>query len=441
MRGSSALASVVATFVALLLAACGVDPTATLSPTSTPTPRLITVNPEEDPAEFLAALPGSERDCLEQAVEPEQLEEFVASLDPENEIWRACLGEETVRAVTLGQMAKGAGGLSDESVKCLLEETGSVDFRSLIFEDGIGQRFGSLITQAAALCFSDEEFLRGFGFFDQNLNAEQLRCFFSSDLEVVATFGQTSPEVTELHNKCGLPSGSFGEPAVPPALSMEVEACLVEAIGEEAKQELFSGRPPTPEEMEAFAGCGVGGSGVATNSRQMEFPDFQTLPEIEAPMNLSTVSWPNGVDDALSLLDRLPDEISGHRFTGSQGRLGADRPQIEFSYGEDPETQEPAFEVRVMDLSQGDFFPAGTTAGDFVAMFAQGFDWGVLAAGREGSLGWVQIKTTVSGTGHVAQDVYGMFWGNAPSQLTFSVQANDPEKLDAVVQAMVSAAR
>ena len=79
------MASVVATFVALLLAACGVDPTATLSPTSTPTPRLITVNPEEDPAEFLAALPGSERDCLEQAVEPEQLEEFVASLDPENE--------------------------------------------------------------------------------------------------------------------------------------------------------------------------------------------------------------------------------------------------------------------------------------------------------------------------------------------------------------------
>ncbi len=430
-----------ATLLTLLLAACGTGPTATFSPTSTPTPRLITVNPEEDPAEFLAALPGSERDCLEQAVDPEQLEDVIANLDPENEILRACLGENTVREVTLGQMARGAGGLSEESVKCLLEETGSVDFRSLIFGEEIGPKFGSLITQAAALCFSDEELLRAFDFFDQKLNAEQLRCFFSSDLEVVATFGQTSPEVTELLNRCGLPSGLFGEPAMPPALSMEVEACLVEAIGEEAKQELFSGRPPTPEEMEAFARCGVGGSGVAPNSRQMEFPDFQTLPEIEAPMHISTVSWPNGVDDALSLLERLPNEISGHRFTGSQGGLGADRPQIEFSYGEDPETQEPAFEVRVMDLSQGDFFPAGTTAGDFVAMFAQGIDWEVLAAGREGSLGWVQIKTTVSGTSHVAQDVYVLVWGNAPSLLTFSVQANDPEKLEAVVQAMVSAAR
>ncbi len=431
-----------AALLAMFLTACGADPTVTASPTTTPTPRLITVNPEEDPAEFLRALPGSEQECLEQAVDPEQLEEFIANLDPENEIWRACLGEKTVRAVTLGQLAREAGGLSDESVKCLLEETGSVDFRSMIFGDEIGPRLGSLITQAAALCFSDEELLRGFDFFDQNLNAEQLRCFFTSNLGDVATFGQPSPEVTELLNECDLPSGLFGELAVPPPLSTEVETCLIDAIGEEALQEVFSGqRSPTSEEIEAFAGCNVGGSDIVPGSPQMEFPDFETLPEIAAPMELGTVVWPNNVEDALSLLERLPDEISGHGLTGRQGGLGDDRPEISYFFGEDPETQEPALEARVHYLSHGDFFPADTTAGDFVALFAQGFDWEVLAAGREGSLGWVQIKTTFGTSQGVEGDIYGMLWGNDSSSLAFGVQAIGPEELADVVRAMVSAAR
>jgi len=113
---------------------------------------------------------------------------------------------------------------------------------------------------------------------------------------------------------------------------------------------------------------------------------------------------------------------------------------FEITFGEDPEIHDPVLSASVLDLSQGDFFPAGTTAGDYVALFAQGFDWEVLAAGREGSLGWVQIKTTVIGRS-VTWDVYGLLWGNAPNSFVFSAKSIDPVELAAVVQAMVSAAR
>lgn len=81
-----------------------------------------------------------------------------------------------------------------------------------------------------------------------------------------------------------------------------------------------------------------------------------------------------------------------------------------------------------------------TTAGNIIALFAQGFDWEVLAAGRDGNLAWVQIKTA-SLTDGVTRDIHGMLWGDAVSTLAFGAQANDSSGLEAVVQAMVSAAR
>ena len=94
----------------------------------------------------------------------------------------------------------------------------------------------------------------------------------------------------------------------------------------------------------------------------------------------------------------------------------------------------------VVDFTREGFFPADTTAGNFLAFFAQGFDWEVLAAGRDGSLGWVQIKT-YSETGGVTRDIYGLLWGNATSSLVFNVQATNPTELAAVVEALVAAAK
>jgi hypothetical protein len=247
-----------AALLIMSMAACGREPTAAPAPTTT----LITISPEGAPGEFLEALPDFEHACLEQAVGAENLEELIASTGPNNETMRACLSEETVRAVTLGQIAREAGGLSDETVKCLFDEAASVDFKGLMFGDKVGPEFGILM-RALGLCLSDQELVQShsFGSEEPALNAQQLRCLFTSDPEFLATLGEPGPEVVELLSKCGIPPGLMGEPAAAPTLSPEEEACLIDAVGEEAMQELFSGqRPPTPEEIEAFAGCGPGES-------------------------------------------------------------------------------------------------------------------------------------------------------------------------------------
>ena len=172
----------------------------------------------------------------------------------------------------------------------------------------------------------------------------------------------------------------------------EQEACLAEAIGGQRalREALETGqRPPTSDELDALVGCGL-----------MEpQPSFDLLPEASAPAGLGTVAWPNNVEESSALFESLPSEI--------------------------------VMGVTVHDLTKGAFFPPDTNAGQFVALYAQGSDWEVVAAGREGDLAWVHWKTG---------DIHIMQWGNAPSSVVFQAMANDPEELLALVEAMVSAA-
>jgi len=222
----------------------------------------------------------------------ENLEEFIARNNPREVILQECVGAETIRLVTLGQMAREAGGLNDGTVTCLLEETESLNFRKLIFQDEVGPEFGELI-QSYALCLSDEELLQVMGFAsgDRNLNAAQLRCILSANPRAV--FGmieRPSPQFAELFDKCGIPLEVIGEPAVPPPLSAEEEACLIDAMGETAMREVYSGqRPPTPEELAAFNVCYDRGLDSEPGVPDMEFPDFASLPEISAPMEINSV--------------------------------------------------------------------------------------------------------------------------------------------------------
>ena len=62
------------------MAACGRQPTATSSPTSTPTPTLITISPEEAPGEFLEALPDFE--TLMEIVTPFEIGTVIWQLVP-----------------------------------------------------------------------------------------------------------------------------------------------------------------------------------------------------------------------------------------------------------------------------------------------------------------------------------------------------------------------
>jgi len=203
-------------------------------------------------------------------------------------------------------------------------------------------------------------------------------------------------------------------------LTPEQEACLVEAIGERAVREAKTGqRPPTSDELDALVGCGI-----------MEpKPDFDLLPEASALAGLGTVAWPNDFQESSALFERLPSEIAGHRTKARFEQVGLG--VFSTTYEEDPETPNKVMGVTVHDLTKGAFFPPDTNAGQFVALYANGADWEVLASGREGDLAWVQWKTG---------GIYTMHWGNSLSSIVFQAIANDLRLLDALVEAMVSAA-
>ncbi len=200
-------------------------------------------------------------------------------------------------------------------------------------------------------------------------------------------------------------------------LTPKQEACLVEAIGERAVSEAKTGqRPPTSDEVDALVGCGI-----------MEpKPAFDLLPEASAPAGLGTVAWPNNFQESSDLFGRLPSEIAGHRVKArfEQSGLGVFSTTYEAP-------NKVIMVLTVHDLTKGAFFPTDSNAGQFVALYAQGADWEVLAAGREGDLAWVQWKTG---------GIYTMHWGNAPSSIVFQALASDLRLLMALVEAMVSAA-
>ena len=203
--------------------------------------------------------------------------------------------------------------------------------------------------------------------------------------------------------------------------SITQEACVVEAIGEQASRELFDGqRQPSSDELDALRGCEIIGPSLAQR--------FDMLPEASAPAGLGTVAWPNTVQESSALFGRLPSEIAGH---GNRTRFERRGPVFITEYGEDPETHTPVMWATVQDLAEGGFFPPDTNAGQFVALYATSSDWEVLAAGREGDFAWVQWKTG---------PLYHMHWGNAPSSVVFGAIANDLRELMALVEAMVSAA-
>ncbi len=206
------------------------------------------------------------------------------------------------------------------------------------------------------------------------------------------------------------------------SLTAEQEACLAEAIGEQAAREVSTGqRPPTSEERDALGGCPR--PQPQPDSAGFRFDTAPLLPEASAPAGLGTVAWPNNFQESSALIGRLPSEIAGHRIKArgrfEQSGLGA-------TYEDDPEIG-----VTVLDLAKGDFIPTDTKTGQYVAYLAQLPQWEVLAAGREGDLAWVQFKD---------DDIYMMHWGNAPSSIVFLARANDLSVLMALVEAMVSAA-
>jgi hypothetical protein len=96
--------------------------------------------------------------------------------------------------------------------------------------------------------------------------------------------------------------------------------------------------------------------------------------------------------------------------------------------------------LQVIDLRKGDFFPTNWTGGEVVGFMAQakaGMD-----AGRDGDLFWLRDETVASVRGSTGQVVtYRLIWGRIDSPWLFSVQGDTSESRDALLMAVVAAAR
>lgn len=104
------------------------------------------------------------------------------------------------------------------------------------------------------------------------------------------------------------------------------------------------------------------------------------------------------------------------------------------------------YAIGALDVSTGDFFQPGWTAGDLVASRPVARDKPhdmetVVAAGRDGGLVWSQERTSVTFEPGKTSPLFVTAWGTASSAWLFSAQADTPEAVEALVSAFIVAGK
>jgi len=180
----------------------------------------------------------------------------------------------------------------------------------------------------------------------------------------------------------------------------------------------------------------------SSDTRTAPPPDLRAFPTAPAPGGLATVLLPETERTVSALIQRLPPAVAGHQ------RVASVRPAIAgavvVGYGEDrriADVPNPVLRLQVIDLRKGDFFPINWTGGQVVGFIAQAKT--AMDAGRDGDLFWLRDETAaVSAPGSTDQVViYGVTWGRIDSPWLFSVQGDTSESRDALLRAVVAAAR
>ena len=181
------------------------------------------------------------------------------------------------------------------------------------------------------------------------------------------------------------------------------------------------------------------GDGPSVTSRDLGSPDPQSLPEALAPGGLGRLRLPADTDGIVAVFGQLPPKVADQSRSTRFDQSGPS--EYSASYGEAGAEDCSPLRLRARDVSTGDFYPISWTADVLIAWWTLGADWEVDAAGREGSLFWVQWNTTCSSEpSSVVFPVLSLLWGSARSPWVFSAQADNPEELDALIAAFVPAA-
>jgi hypothetical protein len=169
-------------------------------------------------------------------------------------------------------------------------------------------------------------------------------------------------------------------------------------------------------------------------------PDLRSFPTAPAPGELASVLLPENERTLSDLIQRLPSEVAGHQQLAVQPAIPG---RVVVGYGEDRrlgDVPNPFLRFQVLDLRKGGFFPTNWTGGQVVGFMAQtktGKD-----SGRDGDLFWLRDETAARGPGSTDQVfIFGVTWGRIDSPWLFSVQGDTSEGRDALLRAVVAAAR
>ena len=326
-------------------------PTATPVPTSTPVPAPIVIDPAADPVGFFESLPGDEATCAADALGGRDrvfgmLEGSLGDAkltQSEADALDACLSDDTVEAVFVGQLAREADGLSDATIVCIGEQIGGLSAASLFVDDPAADAAISVLKGLFCLNGDEREAIAAsdaFYGFGELGGIDALECVVDGvgstglqDLMGLASAGgmdfATMGDLFPLLIECSAVEDSiFDELGV----TGDQVGCLFSELGEDGLALLDpTAAEPDFSELAALLGtlseCGISMEELLETATLQVDPDAMTdlveLPTvvIELPEDIADIDLPFTEEQIICLTEAIGEEEIANLLEGGAPNL------------------------------------------------------------------------------------------------------------------------
>lgn len=179
--------------------------------------------------------------------------------------------------------------------------------------------------------------------------------------------------------------------------------------------------------------------GGSSGAAQVATPDPTSLPEVPAPFGIEADHLPASREAIETRFAHLPETIAGER--QQPWVVGSDRIQV--FWGDADDLGHP-MQLGAIAFAEGDFFPPGFTAGDYVAMSLGTDEFAHMTGGRDGDVAWLLAEISIGvsgerpGTPAAQRTMSTLAWGVVDGGWVFTAMADTPERLEALVVAFVT---
>ena len=174
------------------------------------------------------------------------------------------------------------------------------------------------------------------------------------------------------------------------------------------------------------AACGEGARDDASD---------EASPPAAVGARLEGVTLPANGDEVVMLFVRLPEELDGEvRLQENVGRTGDAVVRATTVWGRGACND---MQMGAMDVSTGDFFPAGSTASEVIETFEHGSDWEVVGTGTSDGIAWVRFDTSCQASpGAAGLHVSGVVWGEETTDWIFTASGPSEQVLDLLLRSL-----